>query len=317
MHDLFIAYSRKNIRSINRLVEDLKAHHVDVWLDTIELEVGDLVNLKIEQAIEDSRYFAFAISPAALKSYYARKVEFEQAFTKMIREERESFILPLLVQKVAEELPTRLGGRLYLDLTKPKLYSQNVRKLVQKIRLHTDTFTGGRWYKSLNISPLGQPTGGDQIAQVAPTGASYCIYWENGVVDHVDVYLNGTKVNYKEFVYDSQGRVIENRMYSPDGYGGWHNVDDVWYYSYDPKTGRRSKKFMKNQGAPSGREITYDDHGRQIEENIITDTGEPDRTYGYARKVFEYTESNAVIERWFDYDGSPIEVIDTEKTSAS
>ncbi|MFI9636662.1 toll/interleukin-1 receptor domain-containing protein [Nocardia sp. NPDC051929] len=315
-HDLFIAYSRKNSRFINRLVEDLKSHHVDVWLDTIELEVGDLVSLKIEEAIEKSRYFCIAISPAALASYYVRQVEFESAFTVMTRDQRESFILPILVQPVADKLPARLDGRHYLDFTRRNRYSENVRKISRKVRLHSDDFSGSRWYKSLEISSLGQPTGIGALTQVAPTGSSYCIYWDKGVVDRVDVFQNANLINYKKFGYDDRGRVVENRMYSPDGKGGWHVEEDVWYYTYHPQTGRRWKKYMKYDGARSGRELTYNEHGRQTEENIITESGDPDTSYGYARKVFEYTDDDSVIEHWYDYDGDLIQVVDSRKQSA-
>lgn len=58
-----------------------------------------------------------------------------------------------------------------------------------------------------------------------PTGACYCIISNNEVVDQVDVYKDGQKVHYKK--YDNVGRVIENAMYSPDGNGGWHIIDDI------------------------------------------------------------------------------------------
>ncbi|MEV5967309.1 toll/interleukin-1 receptor domain-containing protein [Kribbella sp. NPDC051952] len=315
-HDLFIAYSRRNTRFVNRLVEDLKSHHIDVWLDTIELEVGDLFNLKIEEAIENSRYFCLAISPGALASYYVRQVEFESAFAILVRDKRESFILPILVQPVTSPLPARLRGRQYLDFTKRNCYSENMRKLARKVGLPSDSFSGSRWYKSLEISPLGQPTGIGSLTQIAPTGSSYCIYWEEGVVQRVDVLQNAKLINFKEFIYDAKGRVVENRMYSPDGSGGWHIEEDVWYYTYDPKTGRRSKKYMKYQGARSGRELTYNQDGRQIEENIITESGEPDASYGYARKLFEYTDNDAVIERWYDYDANLIKVVDHSQSES-
>lgn len=150
-----------------------------------------------------------------------------------------------------------------------------------------------------------------EITQLAPNGSCYCIIWKDGIVEQVDVYLNEDKVNYKKFGYDEQGRVIENMMYSPDGAGGWHCVDDIWYYSYDKVSGRRIKKFMKLLDAPSGRELTYDGHDRVIEENIISSGDKPDLSYGYTRKTFEYSPDGHVVrELWFDHKGDQFKTVE-------
>ena len=303
MRDLFMSYSRKNRRFVEKLVADLREHHIDVWLDTIELEVGDLVHFTIEQAIEESRFFCLALSPASLASYYVRQVEFESAFTRLVRERRDSFILPILIQKHNEPLPVRLAGRHYLDFTNRRHYNRNMRNLVKKVRLQDSKYSGRRWYKALDISPFGEPVGIGEMTQVAPNGSSVCIEWEQGVVTQVDVYLNGDRVNYKRFGFDDQGRVIENMMYSPDGTGEWRIVEDVWYYTYDEISGRRTKKFMKVLGAPSGRELTYDGHGHVIEEKIVSVGDEPDLSYGYTRKRFDYSpEGHVIREHWFDQE---------------
>lgn len=126
MRDLFMAYSRKNRRFIDKLVADLREHYIDVWIDTIEIEVGDLVHLSIERAIEESRFFCLALSPASLKSYYVRNVEFETAFARLVRERRESFILPIIIQELKEPLPARLAGLHHLDFTNKRQYNRTM-----------------------------------------------------------------------------------------------------------------------------------------------------------------------------------------------
>lgn len=311
MHDLFMSYSRKNRRLVEKLVADLREHRIDVWLDTIELEVGDPVHLTIERAIEDSKFFCIALSPASISSYYVRQVEFEQAFARMVREQRELYILPIVVQKLTEPLPLRLTGLYYLDFIDTKQYNTNMRNLVKKVRLQNMNFSGQRWYKALDISPLGEPVGIGEMTQLAPNGTCICISWEDGVAVQADVYLNGERINYKKFGLDDKGRVIENMMYSPDGTGAWRIIEDVWYYTYDQTSGRRSKKFMKVLGAPSGRELSYDGHGNVTEEKIISESDEPDLSYGYTRKVFEYSPDGHVVrEHWFDQDQALIQTVE-------
>ncbi|MFZ2836365.1 MAG: hypothetical protein WAZ21_03520 [Candidatus Saccharimonadales bacterium] len=126
------------------------------------------------------------------------------------------------------------------------------------------------WYRNLDISSKGVPTGIDQVDGAQPTGICYCIISNNGVVERVDVYKDNQKVHYKEFGYDSLGRVVENAMYSPDGSGGWHIIDDIWYYEYDSETGLRTKKTIRMPGTSTAHEILYDEEGDRISEKTIT-----------------------------------------------
>lgn len=72
--DIFISYSRKNQRWANKLVSDLKRHDTKVWIDTLEINVGDIFRQKIEEGISKSRYFCLIISPHSMKSYYVRQL---------------------------------------------------------------------------------------------------------------------------------------------------------------------------------------------------------------------------------------------------
>lgn len=311
MHDIFISYSRKNSRFISRVVADLEDHGITYWLDTIELNVGDSTHRSIEKGIESSRFFCLAISNHSMRSYYVRKIEFEQAFTRMIANKRDSYILPIIIQKTSEPLPNRIEHIFRLDFTNRRVYSKNMRELVRKIRGTSGGYSGQRWFKGLNISNLGEPVGVGPTTQKASIGHSYCMHWVNGVVTRVDVFTNGKLANYKEFGFDKLGRVIENKMYSPDGAGGWGVIEDVWYYRYDPRTGLRSEKIIKFLGENTSRVVSYDEQGYAIDERIETEPGmNPDRQFPYVRKVFEYdTDGNAMGEQWFDSNGDRIEPI--------
>jgi hypothetical protein len=125
------------------------------------------------------------------------------------------------------------------------------------------------WYKDLDISSKGKPTGIDQIEGMLPASICYCIISNNASVEQVDVYNDGRKIHYKKFEYDNLGRVVENVMYSPDGSGGWHIADDIWYYEYDNETGHRTKKIMRMPNASTAKEILYDKEGNRISEKTI------------------------------------------------
>lgn len=125
------------------------------------------------------------------------------------------------------------------------------------------------WYQDLDISLEGRPIGIDPVEHMLPAWKCYNIISNNGIVERVDVYESGKKVRYKEFFYDNSGRVVENRMYSPDGRGGWHIVNDTWYYEYDAATGLRGKKITRIPGASTAREVIYDTEGNRISERTI------------------------------------------------
>jgi hypothetical protein len=244
------------------------------------------------------------MTEASLASYYVREVEFEQAFSRML-EERRRYILPISLDILSKNVPLRIRHLFRLDMSDPAGRSKDVSKIVRAVRGIDDSFTGSRWFKGLNITNLGAPAGVGPVGQMASMGQSYQMHWESGTVVRVDVFTNGKLTNYKEFVYDEQGRVVENRMYTPDGLSGWSLVEDVWTYTYSPDTGIRLTKSMRYPGEHTARVVHYDETGNAIREVVVTDSGfSPDREFGYASKEFIYNnEGLRVEERVFDADG--------------
>lgn len=129
-----------------------------------------------------------------------------------------------------------------------------------------------RWYKDLDISITGQPTGIDELPAKTDMGICYCIITVNSVVERVDVYENGQRIHYKQFGYDGQGRVSTNSMYSLDGKGNWILEDDVWHYVYDEETGVRTKKIIVTSGSSRAKEFSYDTEGNRIKEEMVSVT---------------------------------------------
>ena len=53
---------------MRRLAERLKAAGVRVWFDEWNIEAGDLISLKVDEGLEQSRVLLLCISPNALAS---------------------------------------------------------------------------------------------------------------------------------------------------------------------------------------------------------------------------------------------------------
>ncbi|MCC7106241.1 MAG: TIR domain-containing protein [Chloroflexi bacterium] len=300
-YDLFISYSSRNSRFVRRLAEDLQGSGLSVWLDALELEVGDQFRRKIEDGISHSRYFCLVVSEPAMKSYYVRRMELEAAFTIMSRDHRESFILPIIYQQPKEPPPPMLAGLQHLKFTNPKRYPENVRRIVRKITETRENFTGARIFKNIKISSHGFISGIGPASQLPYTGDSVRVIYEKGLIVKVETYSDGRITGFKMFEHDDRGRVYTNSLYRNDQYV------DTWQYEYEPSTGRRKRKIVYQRGGPVFAEIDYDEKNQQIEERIALEHVPSGYTFGFARRTFTYSESGELeTETWFDAEGNKI-----------
>lgn len=67
-YDVFLSHNSKDKPRVRRLAERLKAAGVRVWLDEWAIQVGDIIALKVDEGLEQSRVLLLCISPAALAS---------------------------------------------------------------------------------------------------------------------------------------------------------------------------------------------------------------------------------------------------------
>lgn len=72
MNDLFISYSRKDTEFVGKLVEDLIASDISVWLDQREIDFGDLWEQKIQRALEKCDALMIILSPDSVNSRHVR-----------------------------------------------------------------------------------------------------------------------------------------------------------------------------------------------------------------------------------------------------
>jgi WD40 repeat protein/RNase P subunit RPR2 len=67
-YDVFLSHNAKDKPKVRRLAERLKAAGVRVWLDEWVIQAGDIIALKVDEGLEQSRVLLLCISPAALAS---------------------------------------------------------------------------------------------------------------------------------------------------------------------------------------------------------------------------------------------------------
>ena len=60
-YDVFLSHSSKDKPVVRDLAQRLKSDGLRVWLDEWEIRPGDMIGLKIEQGLEQSRVLVLAI----------------------------------------------------------------------------------------------------------------------------------------------------------------------------------------------------------------------------------------------------------------
>src|SRR5258708_23391615 len=68
LFDVFLSHNAKDKQRVRRLAERLKAAGLRVWLDEWAVQAGDIIALKVDEGLEQSRVLLLCISPAALAS---------------------------------------------------------------------------------------------------------------------------------------------------------------------------------------------------------------------------------------------------------
>jgi hypothetical protein len=128
MPGTFISYSRKDQDFAKRLAGDLAFHGLDVWWDSWQMRVGDLLDVRIQEAITECTQFVLVLSSNAIESEWVQK-ELGFALIHATGEHSRS-ILPALIENV--ELPTTLSNRVYADFRSS--YNQGLDELLKTLQ---------------------------------------------------------------------------------------------------------------------------------------------------------------------------------------
>jgi TIR domain len=107
---VFVSHSSKDKPFVRKLVEALKKHLLNVWVDEHEIKVGDSLVGKISEALKDADYLVIVLSQASVSSRWVEQ-ELNAALTNQIS--GKGVVLPVLLEDC--ELPMLLRDRLYAD----------------------------------------------------------------------------------------------------------------------------------------------------------------------------------------------------------
>lgn len=130
---VFISHTKRNHGFVQKLAADLERDGCNVWLDDVDLHIGDGLPEGIHSAIKASHFLVAVLSKSSVKQPWVL-VELAHAYTKTVVEGKR-FILPIVVTEC--ELPAFLEGRKYGDFKKwrqPAEYQTAYERLLAAIR---------------------------------------------------------------------------------------------------------------------------------------------------------------------------------------
>jgi hypothetical protein len=126
--DLFVSYSSKDKPFVERLAADLIRYGVKIWVDALEMRIGDSLNKKIQQGISSSGWLGIVLSPDSVVSPWVEK-ELNAALELELERQRV-FVLPLLYREC--KIPLFLRDKVYADFRNS--YEAGLEALLRKIR---------------------------------------------------------------------------------------------------------------------------------------------------------------------------------------
>lgn len=125
---IFLSHSSKDKTFARRLAADLTAYGLRVWIDEAEMQVGDSLIGRLEDAIDEMEYLAVILSPHSVESEWVLK-EVRMAMHREIAG-KKVVVLPLLYQDCV--LPGFLRDKIYVDFRNADDYEQGVQAIVKR-----------------------------------------------------------------------------------------------------------------------------------------------------------------------------------------
>jgi hypothetical protein len=108
---VFISYSHSDEAFVHKLAAHLITRNAHVWVDSWELNVGDSILVRVQEAIQDSSALLVVLSKSSVASEWCKK-ELSAGLMREL-EERRVVVLPVLLEDC--DIPIFLREKMYAD----------------------------------------------------------------------------------------------------------------------------------------------------------------------------------------------------------
>lgn len=127
MGTLFLSHSSIDKPAVLRLAKDLRKRGIHVWLDEWEIDVGDPITERIQEALQNARYVAVWLTKNSINSGWVTKEWHAKIFQEI--SSKEVLVLPLLGEKC--DIPFFLADKKYADFNLS--YAEGLKSLLRAI----------------------------------------------------------------------------------------------------------------------------------------------------------------------------------------
>lgn len=133
---IFISYSHTDAEFVDKLATHLIKQNTHIWVDTWELNVGDSILNKVQQAIQESSALLVVLSKSSVASEWCKK----ELSAGLMREldEKCVVVLPVLLEDC--DIPIFLREKMYADFRKS--FDTGLNALVNAVSRVTNTNQG-------------------------------------------------------------------------------------------------------------------------------------------------------------------------------
>jgi hypothetical protein len=129
MPSIFLSHNHQDKLFVRELASYLRNYGIQVWVDEVEMKIGDSLTEKVGSAIKENAFFGVVLSKNSINSTWVER-ELQIALQREFREKRV-VVLPIMLDSV--ELPPFLSDKLYADFSTPDKFYSELGKLVSTL----------------------------------------------------------------------------------------------------------------------------------------------------------------------------------------
>jgi hypothetical protein len=133
---IFISYSHQDSAFVERLAFQLVQNKINVWVDRWELNVGDSLITRIQDAITGASALLVVLSKASVNSAWVKK-EINSGLLREL-EELRVIVLPVLIEDC--EIPIFLREKIYADFRSS--FDDGLRRILESVARISNADTG-------------------------------------------------------------------------------------------------------------------------------------------------------------------------------
>lgn len=130
---IFISYSHKDKKFVDKLAMQLVHRNVNVWLDRWELAVGDSIVDRVQEAVDGSSALLVILSKSSTESEWCKK-ELSAGLLREL-EEKRVVVMPVMLEEC--DVPVFARGKMFADFRTS--FDDGLRSVVEGIAKVTNS----------------------------------------------------------------------------------------------------------------------------------------------------------------------------------